>query len=405
MQQIRNQIVPAGQNATANQNSGGNNRILDPTGMKPTQLFTSAAVQRLLTNTFKSDQKAAVVTSTLLSILNISPRFQNCNGMELLGNVLRYEIAMGLSWAMGDYAVIDYGGKPTFQLQYQGVAKMAFASGKYADGDWYEVRKGEYKGLDPRTRRPVIQWIEDDAERISKPIIGYYVWVQLIDAPPYNGKIVGLYMSHDAILRHADTYSKPFQRLGGYKGYMAAMDGKRDYIKAGDTPWFAPPDSGSHMKMCKKTVLLQLLKNPFLPKSNGIFDTYVEADEIQEQTGVATTFDDEYSRMAREAALAAQMEAPRIEATPESIPAHPEQKPAETASRASEGYAQPAPVQPAESPAPQKRTRTAKKAEPPAPVQPAPPAPATEQPDFPDMSGEPRFGPDDDDDPFGEPNW
>ena len=114
---------------------GNGSKVIDPTNMKPSAFFTSAAVQSLLTRTFKSDQKAAIVTSTLISILNISPRFQNCNALELLGNVLRYEIGMGLSWAMNDYAVIDYGGKPTFQMQYQGVAKMAFASEKYADGD------------------------------------------------------------------------------------------------------------------------------------------------------------------------------------------------------------------------------------------------------------------------------
>lgn len=379
-------------NSIAPRDQGGG-RVIDPANMKPTQLFTSAAVQRLLTNAFKSDQKAAVVTSTLISILNISPRFQNCNGMELLGNVLRYEIAMGLSWAMGDYAVIDYGGKPTFQLQYQGVAKMAFASGKYADGDWYEVRVGEYKGLDPKTRRPVLQWIEDDAERLSKPIIGYYVWVQLIDAPPHNGKIVGLYMSHDAILRHADTYSKPFQRLGGYKGYTAAMEGKRDFIKSGDTPWFAPPDSSAHMKMCKKTVLLQLLKNPFLPKSNGIFDTYMEADELQEQTGVATTFDDEYARMAREAVLSAAKETPvaQIEAPPTNIPFQTENA-AEGIVEAEKPIPEPVPAQTAAPAAePKRRGRQAKKADEPAAPPPAP-APAPEQPpmmDFPDMRGDP----------------
>ncbi len=296
--------------------------VLDPTNMKPTQLFTSAAIRKILTSTLQSEQKASVVVATLISILNISPRFQNCNSMELLGNVLRFEIGMGLSWAMGDYAVIDHGGRPTFQMQYQGTTKMAFASGAYEDGDILDVREGEYKGLESKTRKPIIEWIENDEEREKLPIVGYYAWVKLIDRPPHYGRFKSKYMSHDAILRYADTYSKPFQNCGGYKAYKAAMDGKGNFIKNGNTPWFAPPDSTGHMKMCKKTVLIQLLKDPMLPKSNGIFDSYMEADELTERTGEAPTFDDEYTRMAKEAALSAAREAPtaQIEAPATTIP-------------------------------------------------------------------------------------
>lgn len=377
---------------TANNNIAPRGKTpFDPANMKPTALFTSAAVQMLLVNSFKSEQKASIVTSTMISILNISPRFQNGScGMDILSNVFRYEIGMGLSWAMGDYAVVDYGGKPTFQMQYQGVAKMAFASGKYADGDWYDVRQGEYKGLDRLTRRPVIEWMEDDEKREALPIAGYYVWVQLIDSPPYNGKIVGLYMSHEKILRHADTYSKAFQNLGGYEAYKAAMEGKRNFIKNGSTPWFTPPDSGAHQKMCKKTVLLQLLKNPFLPKSNGVFGTYIEADEYTERTGEAPTYADEYDRLAKEAALSyarenltAQIETPAVaiqpapEAPAEVNPAPPVE-------------VQPAPQAP--SPEPARRGRP-KKTQEAATVSGNGSAPVR-QPDFPSMDGDP-FPPND----------
>ena len=377
--------------------------VLDPTNMKPTQLFTSAAIRKILTSTLQSEQRASIVVATLISILNISPRFQNCNSMELLGNVLRYEIGMGLSWAMDDYAVIDYGGKPTFQLQYQGRAKMALASGKYADGDWYEVREGEYRGLDPRTRRPIIQWIEDDEERNSKGIIGYYVWLQLINEPPYNGKIVSLYMSHDAILRHADTYSQPFQAKGGYKAYKKAMETGQGFVKGNGTGWFAAPDSAAHMKMCKKTVLIQLLKNPFLPKSNGIFDKYAEADDLQERTGEAPTFDDEYTRMAREVALSAAREASTVQIeAPASYDTAKTENAAQTIVEAERANPAPAPVQTAApEQAPAKRGRPAKKnAEQPAP----PSAPAPVQPtmmDFPEMNGDPFP----EDDPFEGGNW
>lgn len=390
-QQIRNQIVPQNQN-------GGNNRIIDPTGMKPTQFFTSAAVNNLLVRTFKSDQKAAAVVTTMLSIFGANRDFQNCNPMEFFANILRYEVMMGLSYANNDYAVISYGGKPQFQLQYQGVVTMAFATNAYSDGDCFEVREGEFKGYDARKRQPMFEWITDEDERLKHPIVGYYAWVELKD-----GRFKSKYMTRNEILRHADRYSKAFQGGGGLDAYRK-MEASGNWPR-GKSPWFGPADDLGHVKMCKKTVILQLFKDPMLPKSNGVMSDAISADEYQERTGESVTYADQFDAMAREAALAAQMEAPRIEAAPENIPAHPEQKPAETASRASEDYAAPAPVQPAAASVPQKRTRTAKKAEAPAPIQPAPPAPVPEQPDFPDMSAEPKFGPDDDDDPFGEPNW
>ena len=308
-------------------------KVIDPSGMKPTAFFTSAAVRSLLVNTFGGNQqKAAVVTATLLSILGSSPDFQSCNPMELFANVLRYEVGMGLSYAYGDYAVINYGGKPQFQMQYQGVTRMAFAAGAYVDGDVFDVREGEYKGLDRRTRQPIIEWIEDDEIRLEKKIVGYYAWCQLVDKPPYYGRFKSKYMSHEEILRHADRYSKPFQKYGGIKAYKAAMEGKREWIK-GNTPWFAPPDDTGHVKMCKKTVLLQLFKDPMLPKSNGIFDQAIEADEMEERTGEAVRFGDEYDRMAKEAALAAQRETPAIEQAQNNTEPTPEPAPVRKASR------------------------------------------------------------------------
>lgn len=311
----------------------GQSKVIDPSGMKPTAFFTSAAVRSLLVNTFGGNQqKAAVVTATLLSILGSSPDFQNCNPMELFANVLRYEVGMGLSYAYGDYAVINYGGKPQFQMQYQGVTRMAFATGAYVDGDVFDVREGEYKGLDRRTRQPIIEWIEDDEIRLEKKIVGYYAWCQLVDKPPYYGRFKSKYMSHEEILRHADRYSKPFQKYGGIKAYKAAMEGKREWIK-GNTPWFAPPDDTGHVKMCKKTVILQLFKDPMLPKSNGIFDQAMEADEMEERTGEAVRFGDEYDRMAKEAALAAQRETPAIEQAQKDTEPTPEPAPVKKASR------------------------------------------------------------------------
>lgn len=309
----------------------GNGTGIDPTGMKPTQFFSSLAVRKLLEDNFGGDkQRAAIAISTMISIVGSNRDFQNCNPMEIFANVLRYEVLMGLSYAMGDYAVISYGGKPQFQMQYQGVCAMALATNAYADSDCFEVREGEFKGYDTRKRQPVFEWIVEEDERQKRPIVGYYAWAELKD-----GRFKAKYMTRNEILRHADRYSKAFQGGGGLEAYRK-MEASGNWPR-GKSPWFGPADDLAHAKMCKKTVILQLFKDPMLPKSNGVMRQSIDADEYQERTGESVVYGDQFDALAQEAALAAAREPQSIEAPKGGENITPEQKPVKTASRASGG--------------------------------------------------------------------
>ena len=385
-QQANNQIAPRNQ---------GGGRVIDPAGMKPTQFFTSLAVRRLLEDTFSGNkQKAAIVTSTMLSIVGSSRELQNCDPMEIFANVLRYEVLMGLSWPR-DYAVISYGGRPQFQMQYQGVCTMALATNAYADADCFEVREGEFKGYDPRKRQPIFEWIADEEERQKRRVAGYYAWAELKD-----GRFKSKYMTRNEILRHADRYSKAFKNGGGLDAYRK-MEASGNW-PTGKSPWFGPADDLAHVKMCKKTVIMQLFKDPMLPRSNGVMINAIDADEIQDRTGETTTYADEFDRLAREAALSAAKETPvaQIEAPPTSITFHTENA-AQGVVAAEKPIPEPVPAQ-TDAPAaePKRRGRQAKKADEPAAPPPAP-ASVPEQPtmmDFPDMRGDPFP---EDDDPLG----
>ena len=381
-------------NSIAPRNQGGG-RVIDPAGMKPTQFFTSLAVRRLLEDTFSGNkQKAAIVTSTMLSIVGSSRELQNCDPMEIFANVLRYEVLMGLSWPR-DYAVISYGGRPQFQMQYQGVCTMALATNAYADADCFEVREGEFKGYDPRKRQPIFEWIADEEERQKRRVAGYYAWAELKD-----GRFKSKYMTRNEILRHADRYSKAFKNGGGLDAYRK-MEASGNW-PTGKSPWFGPADDLAHVKMCKKTVIMQLFKDPMLPRSNGVMINAIEADEIQDRTGETTTYADEFDRLAREAALSAAKETPvaQIEAPPTSITFQTENA-AHGVVEAEKPIPEPVPAQ-TDAPAaePKRRGRQARKTEEPAAPHPAP-APVPEQPtmmDFPDMRGDPFP---EDDDPLG----
>jgi phage RecT family recombinase len=254
--------------------------------------------------------------------------------MQILACALRGEIGMGLSLILGDYSIIPYENKrdgsvtAQFQLQVNGLKRLCINSRAYAKIDVFEVREGEFKGRDQVTREPIIQWIEDDDKREQIPIVGYYAFYKL--NKQYNGFTSSLYWTYDKILRHADRYSKAFD-LEIWKAIQNGAEsgtdkwGKTWYAdrKQEGSPWYGDPTEESHMKMCRKTVLKQLLSDGFAPKST-LIQQAIMADNAEESDGEPVTYADEFDQMAREAALAAA----RDDAAPSAPASVPEPAPA-----------------------------------------------------------------------------
>ncbi len=300
----QNQIMQRPQNAVSD---------WDDRGQKFTQFINKGAIKNLLSQSLGGPQAAAQVTSTLISQVSQNYKLQECKPMTILAAALRGEVAMGLSLVLGDYAIIPYKDTASFQLQVNGLKRLALNSKAYSKIDVFEVREGEFKGRDPVTREPIIQWIEDDDEREQLPIVGYYAFYKLNDQ--YNGFTSSLYWTRDKILRHADRYSKAFS-LEKYNDLMAGKITGWDAEKLRNgSPWYGQPDEEAHMKMCKKTMIKQLLGDGFAPKSTALTSA-IMADNAEESDGEPVIYGDEFDQIAREAALAAAKE-----------PAQPEQLP------------------------------------------------------------------------------
>lgn len=323
--QMSNQIVQRPQQAVG----GG----FDDRGVKFTTFINGNAVKKLLEQSLGGPQAAAQVTSTLISQVSANPALQQSQPMTILSAALRGEIGMGLSLVLGDYAIIPYKDQASFQLQVNGLKRLCLNSKAYKKINCYDVREGEFKGRDPMTREPIIAWIEDDDLREQLPIVGYYAFYILNE--DYNSFSNSIYWSHDKILRHAERYSKAFKRdqyeallRGDIKGWDA------EKLRRG-SPWYGEPNDEAHMKMCKKTVLKQLLGDGFAPKSTTIVNV-MAADTEEERAGEPVVYADEYDRMAREAALEAAREP--VEEVPEARPEPASQKktPARAKGNASE---------------------------------------------------------------------
>lgn len=274
------------------------NSITQSTQSKPgfTATISGAAVQKMISTALHDPRRAASFTSTLISLVNSNKKLQECEPASVISAALRGE-GMNLSLALQQYSVVPYGKSANFQLSYKGLSQLATRSGQYQDFGVVDVRQGEYKGKDPKTRQPKFEWIEDDDEREKLPIIGYYGYYQLL-----NGFFKRVYWTTDKILNHADRYSKAFDK-GRYERLLAGKLSNDDIkavtrpwdrvaitaeeaaarIREG-SPWYDDPTSEAHMKMCKKTVLLQMLGDGTAPLSLEM-STAMKEDQAVESGG------------------------------------------------------------------------------------------------------------------------
>lgn len=400
-----NQIAQRPQQA---QNSA--NQDFDDRGKKFTQFVNGQAIKNLLSSSLGGPQQAAQLTSTMISVVSANEKLQLAPPMQILSAALRGEIGMGLSLVLGDYAIIPYEDKKKgtvtaqFQLQVNGIKRMCIASGAYDKINCYDVREGEFQGYDPDTWEPIVVRNPDDEERDQLPIVGYYAFYRLNKS--YNGFTNKIYWPYEKILRHADRYSKAFD-LNIWKQIQAGATSGTDNngytwyanSKRSGSPWYGDMTEEGHMKMCRKTVLKQLLSDGFAPKST-LIQAAIAADNASEYSEEPITYADEFDRMAKEAALslAREQPVPQIEAS------HNVAAP-ETA----EIQAQAAPASPAPAPAAQQTarrgrpsTKSVQESSGNASQRPAAPAPAPEAPLYQDQPMMPDFHDMTDDDPFAD---
>lgn len=212
------------------------------------------AMQDLIRKSVRDEDSAKRLTGTLISVVSSSEQLQQCNPATIVAAALRGE-GMGLTIGMG-YYVVPFGNTAAFILGYKGEIQLALAGGDVADMDVVEVREGEYIGRNRKTKRPEFDFsiYKTDEEAEKHPIIGYYAYVEKKD-----GYFRGEYMSLNAILDHADTYSKSFSKADYLK--MVSGEMTADGIKSlkSKSPYYSEPET-----MFKKTVMRRLLNSGYV---------------------------------------------------------------------------------------------------------------------------------------------
>ena len=243
---------------------------------------TSPSMQGMIKKALGSDAAAARVTSTLISAVNASDQLRACEPSTIVAAALRGE-GMGLIFGHG-YYVVPYGSVATYVMSYKGYIQLAMSTGFYADIDCIEIREGELEGRDRRTGKPKVNLAryETDEEREQHTVIGYYGYFELKD-----GTFRYEYWPLDKLLRHADRYSQAFKLEKFRKMQDGEMEPKEVEKLLRGTPWYDP--NGGQDKMCRKTVIRQLLNSGYAPLSPEVKTAFAN-DSQSEDGGVIPDF-------------------------------------------------------------------------------------------------------------------
>ena len=243
---------------------------------------TSPSMQGMIKKALGSDAAAARVTSTLISAVNASDQLRSCEPSTIVAAALRGE-GMGLIYGHG-YYVVPYGSVATYVMSYKGYIQLAMSTGFYADIDCIEIREGELEGRDRRTGKPKVNLAryETDEEREQHTVIGYYGYFELKD-----GTFRYEYWPLDKLLRHADRYSQAFKLEKFRKMQSGEMEPKEVEKLLRGTPWYDP--NGGQDKMCRKTVIRQLLNSGYAPLSPEVKTAFAN-DSQRADGGVIPDF-------------------------------------------------------------------------------------------------------------------
>lgn len=241
---------------------------------KPTfsMAITAPNTQQMISRALKNDKMAARFTSTLIGAVSASEALKACDPGTIIAAGLRGE-GMGLIYGHG-YYIVPYGSVATYLMSYKGYIQLAMSTGYYADIDCVEVREGELEGRSRRTGKPVINLAkyDTDEERESHKVIGYYAYFELKD-----GTFRYEYWSMDKLLKHADCYSPAF-KLDKYNALIKGeLDAKEQTKLLNGTPWYDV--NGGQDKMCRKTMMRQLLNSGYAPLSNEVRSYFNEDRE------------------------------------------------------------------------------------------------------------------------------
>lgn len=178
--------------------------------------ITSPATQKYLDELLH--EKKGQFVSNLTALVANKTELQECEPYTLMFAALKATaLDLPIEPSLGMAHVIPFRNNKKgtvnaqFQIGYKGFQQLALRTGQYKRINTTEVRAGEILSRNRLTGEIEWNWIEDEEERLKKPIIGYVNYFCLL-----NGFESTLYMSKEEMEAHALRYSQTYKSSVGY---------------------------------------------------------------------------------------------------------------------------------------------------------------------------------------------
>lgn len=180
------------------------------------QTITSPAAQKYLDDLLH--EKKGQFVNNLTALVANKAELQECEPFTLMFAALKATaLSLPIEPSLGMAHVIPYKNKKKgtveaqFQIGYKGFQQLALRTGQYKHINTTEVRQGEIGKRNRLTGQIEWHWIEDEAERLKAPIIGYVNYFILL-----NGFESTFYMSKEEMEAHALRYSQTYKSTTSY---------------------------------------------------------------------------------------------------------------------------------------------------------------------------------------------
>lgn len=180
------------------------------------QTITSPSTQKYLDDLLH--ERKGQFVSNLTALVANNANLQECEPFTLMFAALKATaLNLPIEPSLGMAHVIPYKNKKRgvteaqFQIGYKGFQQLALRTGQYKHINTTEVRQGEIGKRNRLTGEIDWNWIDDEAERLETPIIGYVNYFCLL-----NGFESTFYMSKEEMNAHALRYSQTYKSTISY---------------------------------------------------------------------------------------------------------------------------------------------------------------------------------------------
>lgn len=161
-------------------------------------------------------ERAPQFVGSMVSLVNATPQMQQAfreapmtiiqAGLKAATYGLPVENSLGFGYILpfkNKQSDGSYRMEAQFLIGYKGLLQLALRTGAYSKINVVDVRESELKSWNRLTEDIEIEFIEDDAEREAKPIIGYCGYMRLV-----NGMEKIVYWSVERIAAHEKRHRK-----------------------------------------------------------------------------------------------------------------------------------------------------------------------------------------------------